>query len=53
MERLNYKVIVYNFSNKNADEFLAKIKENDVDTLDLRELIIKENLNRNEMFYKK
>lgn len=42
----------YNFSNKNADEFIVKIKENDVDVLDLRELIIKENLNRDEMFYK-
>ena len=42
----------YNFSNKNADEFLAKLKEKNVDTLDLRELIIKEDLNRSELFYK-
>lgn len=42
----------YNFSNKNADEFLEKIKDNKLNILDLRELIIKENLNREEMFYK-
>lgn len=42
----------YNFSNKNADEFITMIKENNVDVLDLRELIIKENLNREELFYK-
>lgn len=42
----------YNFSNKNADEFLAKLKESSIDTLDLRELIIKENLDRSKLFYK-
>ena len=42
----------YNFSNKNADEFLSILNENGVDTLDLRELIIKENLDREKLFYK-
>lgn len=42
----------YNFSNKNADEFLSILDENGVDTLDLRELIIKENLDREKLFYK-
>ena len=42
----------YNFSNKNADEFLNALKTNEVDVLDLRELIIEENLNRSDLFYK-
>lgn len=42
----------YNFSNKNADEFLNVLKENNVDTLDLREMVIKENLDRSSLFYK-
>lgn len=42
----------YNFSNKNADEFLNILNENGVDTLDLRELVIEENLDREKLFYK-
>lgn len=42
----------YNFSNKNATEFLNILKNNKIDTLDLRELIIKENLDKESLFYK-
>lgn len=42
----------YNFSNKNADEFLNILNENGINTLDLRELVIKENLDREKLFYK-
>ena len=42
----------YNFSNKNANEFLEKLKADDVNALDLRELIINEDLDRSKMFYK-
>ena len=42
----------YNFSNKNADEFLELLKENNINTFDLREEIIKDDLNRETLFYK-
>ncbi len=42
----------YNFSNKNADEFLEILNNNNVDTFDLREKIIEENLDRDTLFYK-
>lgn len=42
----------YNFSNKNATEFLNLLKNNKIDTLDLRELIIKEDLDKESLFYK-
>lgn len=42
----------YNFSNKNADEFLELLNENNINIFDLREEIIKDNLNRKDLFYK-
>lgn len=42
----------YNFSNEDADDFLEGLEKQNVNTLDLRELIIKENLNRDSLFYK-
>ncbi len=42
----------YNFSNKNADEFLSILKENHINTFDLREEVIKDDLNRETLFYK-
>lgn len=42
----------YNFSNENADAFISKIKADSIDVLDLRELVIEENLDRDSMFYK-
>lgn len=41
----------YNYSNENADAFLEKINESGIDTLDLRELIISQNLDRYSLFY--
>lgn len=42
----------YNFSNKNADEFLEILNQNSINTFDLREEIIKDDLNRETLFYK-
>ena len=42
----------YNFSNKNADEFLEIIEKSDVTTLDLRKMIDESGIPKNQMFYK-
>ncbi len=42
----------YNYSNEDADEFLSEIKKNNINTLDLRELIKQQNLERESLFYK-
>ena len=46
------KVYNYNFSNKNADEFLKIIEENDVKTLDLRKLMNTSGIPQDKMFYR-
>jgi len=42
----------YNYSNKNADEFLKILNEKGVSTLDLRELLITSDIPPDERFYK-
>lgn len=42
----------YNFSNKNATEFLEILNQNNIHTFDLRDEIIKDNLERENLFYK-
>ncbi len=46
------RLFEYNFSNENADNFLQGLKEKDVEYLDLREEIVKDKLDRSNMFYK-
>lgn len=48
----NPELCKYNFSNENADEFLQILNDNNVDYLDLREEIEKDNLDVYELFYK-
>lgn len=43
---------VTDYSNENADQFLAGLEENDVDYLDLREKIVAENKDRKGLFYR-
>ena len=45
-------VYSYNYSNQNADEFLKGLKANKVDYLDLREQIKKNDIDKEELFYK-
>ena len=45
-------VFAYNFSNKNADEFLELLKSKNVETLDLRKTIKSSGIEIDKMFYK-
>lgn len=45
-------IFQYNFSNKNADEFLEKLTLNRVDTLDLRKTIVESGIPKEKLFYK-
>jgi len=47
-----YPAGTYNYANENADEFLEKISKENVDYLDLREEIERDNLDKSQLFYK-